>query len=315
MTVFNKYPRKWRLRVCGFSRMDVDSAYAAMEAEEAADLLVALDACGLRGEKLAMCEGQHEGLAKQLAEKVGVPRAAWHSDFIEGQIKAARDMAELEGRASGSHASPSVQRIKDAMIAGQKKKEPQPAGHEGMPVMIPRRGKLAKTARLRSGMVVPEEVAEDKVLAALIQELEWSKAPVIEQLKSAMVYVNKVGTFGVTSTPYWWAKISGALMRLTYVLVGPSWPIDMLLYADDLEVLGPGVKGRVGAVLAYVYMAALGSPFKWKKQRGGLATEWVGITADYPSYSVGLSEKRPDWICQWIQGLLERGMVSWRESG
>jgi hypothetical protein len=34
-------------------------------------------------------------------------------------------------------------------------------------------------------------------------------------------------------------------------------------------------------VMAFVFLAVLGAPFKWKKQRGGLCTEWIGLTTDY----------------------------------
>ena len=40
---------------------------------------------------------------------------------------------------------------------------------------------------------------------------------------SSEVYVNRVGTFGVASTPYWWARISAALMRFTYAVLGPDF--------------------------------------------------------------------------------------------
>ena len=130
---------------------------------------------------------------------------------------------------------------------------------------------------------------------------------------SGKVYVNKVGTFGVTSTPYWWSKISGALIRVAHYLVGPDWPVDMLLYADDLEVIGPGQEGRIGAVLTFLVLAAYGSPFKWKKQRGGLCTEWIGMVTDYADYKMGLSDRRAEWMCQWMDGIGRKGRVSWRE--
>lgn len=46
----------------------------------------------------------------------------------------------------------------------------------------------------------------------------------------------------------------------------------------------PGRTGRIGGVLAFALMAALGAPFKWSKQRGGLVTEWIGLTTDYKTY-------------------------------
>ena len=58
-------------------------------------------------------------------------------------------------------------------------------------------------------------------------------------------------------------------MRAAHYVVGPDWPIDMLLYADDLEVLGPGKKGRIGAVLAFLVLAAYGSPLQMEEAERG----------------------------------------------
>ena len=78
------------------------------------------------------------------------------------------------------------------------------------------------------------------------------------------VYVNKVGTFGVNCASYWWTRIAAAGLRATYHLIGPC-PLDMLLYADDLESLATARRGRVGIVLSYSYLSAMGYPFKWPK--------------------------------------------------
>ncbi|CAK9111088.1 unnamed protein product [Durusdinium trenchii] len=130
---------------------------------------------------------------------------------------------------------------------------------------------------------------------------------------SKVVYVNQVGTFGIASTPYWWARLSAALMRAVYWILGEAFPNDMLLYADDLEVLAVGRVGRIGGVLAYATMAAFGAPFKWAKQRGGLVTEWIGLTTDYSAYAMGLSQRRTEWLVGWIASLRERKEVSSRE--
>eukprot|EP00435_Cladocopium_sp_Y103_P014947 s1451_g3.t1 len=97
--------------------------------------------------------------------------------------------------------------------------------------------------------------------------------------------------------------------QLCHYLLGPGIPIELLLYADDLESLGVGKEGRKGTVMAFIYMAAMGSPFKWGKQRGGLCTEWVGVTSDYGSYSFGLSRKRAEWLVGWMRGICKEKKV------
>ena len=56
--------------------------------------------------------------------------------------------------------------------------------------------------------------------------------------ESQIVYVNKVGTFGVSCASYWWTRISAAGIRATHHLLGPEFMLDLLLYADNLESLG-----------------------------------------------------------------------------
>ena len=128
-----------------------------------------------------------------------------------------------------------------------------------------------------------------------------------------MIYVNKVGAFGIGSTPYWWGRISGAMVRLCHAVLGPGVPLELLLYADDLEVMSVGKEGRKGAVECYVVLAAMGAPFKWEKQRGGMETEWIGLMTNYGDYSFGLSPRRAGWLADWIDKLTKEKVVSPRE--
>ena len=88
--------------------------------------------------------------------------------------------------------------------------------------------------------------------------------------KDKFIYINRVGTFGVASASYWWGRIAGSGLRLVHELLGPELPVELLIFADDLEALGPVLRGRRGVVMAYLILSALGFPFKWSKQRGGL---------------------------------------------
>ena len=94
------------------------------------------------------------------------------------------------------------------------------------------------------------------------------------------IFINRVGTFGVASASYWWGRIAASGIRLTHELLGPERPIEMLIFAHDLESLGAGLQGRRDIVLSYLYLATMGFPFKWSKQRGGLKVEWIGLFTD-----------------------------------
>ena len=127
------------------------------------------------------------------------------------------------------------------------------------------------------------------------------------------VYINKVGTFGVASASYWWGRIAGSGLRLVHEMLGPEMPVELLIFADDLEALGPGKQGRRGTVLSFLYLATFGFPFKWAKQRGGLKVEWIGLFADYTSMRLGLSPSRAEWVAKWTDGLATSGAVTAKE--
>ena len=66
--------------------------------EEAAMLLCLLGKVGLRGAKLAACQGGEEGLAVQLAERLGIRQEKWHAEYIALQVESACQMQDLESR-------------------------------------------------------------------------------------------------------------------------------------------------------------------------------------------------------------------------
>ena len=104
-----------------------DDSPVRADPSEAADILAALDSVGLKGGRLAACEDQEVGLARQIAEHIGVSPAAWHVDFVRAQIRAAKEMEELDLRASGAYATPSVQRIRDFLAEISKSMNPKRA--------------------------------------------------------------------------------------------------------------------------------------------------------------------------------------------
>ncbi len=132
------------------------------------------------------------------------------------------------------------------------------------------------------------------------------------QLDESCVYINKVGTFGVNCASYWWTRIAACGVRATHHLLGPC-PIDLLLYADDLESLATTRRGRIAIVLSYCYLTALGYPFKWSKTRGGYRVEWLGMETEYSSYRLGLTARRAGWLVMWLRDKVRAGNVTAKE--
>ncbi|OLQ05332.1 hypothetical protein AK812_SmicGene11523 [Symbiodinium microadriaticum] len=89
---------------------------------------------------------------------------------------------------------------------------------------------------------------------------------------SQTVYVNLVGTFGLSCASYWWTRVAACGLRLTYHLLGPDFPLDLLLYADDLEAMGKGPRGRRSIPLSYLFLATLGYGWLRPSPRLGFAS-------------------------------------------
>ena len=58
-----------------------------------------------------------------------------------------------------------------------------------------------------------------------------------------------------------------------------GFPLDMLLYADDLESLG------------------------------GFQVDWLGMETDSPGHQLGLSKKRASWLVDWLEDKSTLGKV------
>ena len=129
------------------------------------------------------------------------------------------------------------------------------------------------------------------------------------QLEPGYIWVNRCGTFGVGSAAYWWARLSGCLVRALHGLLGRAWAIEMLLFADDLELEAANHTEREAVVLAIFFFKILGAPFKNKKFRGGFSVEWIGLYICNKSYALGVSKRRAEWLIRWMTAVIDEGTV------
>ena len=51
------------------------------------------------------------------------------------------------------------------------------------------------------------------------------------------VFLNCVGTFGVTSAGYWWGRAASAIVRLTHYALGHEDALWTLIYSDDGNIM------------------------------------------------------------------------------
>lgn len=145
-----------------------------------------------------------------------------------------------------------------------------------------------------------------------IRSADWGLLGCRAKTGDRTIWLNTVGTFGVSSASYWWARLFGCVGRWVLRIMGQA-PWFQLSYVDDLQIL---VTGRNKFEDLWMVIAAyeiLGTPFSFKKFRGGLAVDFIGYHIAYDQQAAGISQKRGDWIVTWIDDLEGDGwMVSGR---
>ncbi len=127
------------------------------------------------------------------------------------------------------------------------------------------------------------------------------------------VYLNKRGTYGISSAAYWWGRLAAALHRgLVY-----GWSNDVeayaFLFADDWWFTAAG-KGFAETLLgAILYLRTFGVPLSWKKVTGGFVVAWIGYEIDLRNYTLGITERRAEWLIGWLSRTLADNRVLMRE--
>ena len=230
--------------------------------EESAKFLNLLNEVGLTGAHLAVSHGSEGTLARQLADRLGLAPKPWHLTFITGQVREAVQMADLDDRLAGSSSSRAVQNLLDAGVAQEKKKQEkalEPSIAAAAIPVIPKRGTLGRTVRLRSGRVAAEDEVNDKVLDKLVGELMEYRAPVLEEVKKSMNPTRAkealLGKYRISTVRRylaswqrfreWTDSMGRSGQRPTSVML-----VDYM-YAREEEGMGPSIPLAVSAAVAW----------------------------------------------------------------
>ena len=90
------------------------------------------------------------------------------------------------------------------------------------------------------------------------------------------VYINTVGTFGISSTSFYWSRVSGAIGRLTQYWAGHSSATWHVPVADDFHLEAGGQECRF-ALLSFFILSAVaffilcaGSLCRGRRHLGGI---------------------------------------------
>ena len=125
-----------------------------------------------------------------------------------------------------------------------------------------------------------------------------------------MIYVNLVGTYGVTSAGYWWARLAAAVTRLAYAVLGGNLCVWILIYVDDWLVLSGGSRWIDGMILFVLLLRTLGVPISWPKLTAGRVVSYIGMEINVKEYTLGMSARRAAWLSTWLQKTSAAGQVS-----
>ena len=77
--------------------------------------------------------------------------------------------------------------------------------------------------------------------------------------------LHNCGTFGFASAGMWWACLAAMLTRAQHCILGPLYALWILLFADDLLILGRTALLDQAFPLALFAVVVFGGPIKWAK--------------------------------------------------
>ena len=132
-----------------------------------------------------------------------------------------------------------------------------------------------------------------------VRKEDWGYMCCKADSQSDTIWVNRTGTFGISSAPYWWFKLAGLLGRFIGYMFHQRWFMHMI-YVDDLHGMFTGERKFLYLWVWLLAYEAAGTPFGYHKFKGGFASEFVGFQIRYDLTEVGISVKRGGWILQWI---------------
>ena len=100
------------------------------------------------------------------------------------------------------------------------------------------------------------------------------------------VFINTVGTFGVTSASYYWSRVASAKERVAQYLAG--WH---MLVADDYHLDAGGANYRTALFHFFTLCATANVPLSW--------SNIAGFELLHRTRMLGITQRRADWLTKW----------------
>lgn len=141
-----------------------------------------------------------------------------------------------------------------------------------------------------------------------IRKRDWPLLGCKARSDDKTIWINCVGTFGISSASYWWSRLFSGIGRLAaYIMQQQNWW--QLVYVDDLHLTCLGARKFVNLWIILLIYELVGTPFSYRKFSGGLKVQFVGYLLDYRECLIGISKKRGDWLVNFIEEMRKAGGV------
>eukprot|EP00435_Cladocopium_sp_Y103_P070514 s291_g35.t1 len=124
---------------------------------------------------------------------------------------------------------------------------------------------------------------------------DWGFVACRSDSDSQTIWLNKCGTFGISSAPYWWAKLFALVGRFVGHLMTTVWFLHMV-YVDHLHGVFTGERKFHNMWVWVLAFELIGTPFGYHKFKGGFAVEFVGFQMRYDTKKVGVTLRRGDCL-------------------
>ena len=172
-----------------------------------------------------------------------------------------------------------------------------------------------------------------------VRKEDWGLLTRRSDSSSTTVWLNTVGTFGVSSAPSWWfacvdcrlpllcSWLKGAppgilpkqhrakknrLFACVGRYVGYSFhdqPLFQLVCVDDLLEAFLGVRKFLNLWIWLLAFELIGTPFGYHKFSGRFAANFVGYHIGHDLQQVGITSKRGEWLVNWIKAAADLKFV------
>ena len=139
-----------------------------------------------------------------------------------------------------------------------------------------------------------------------IRRRDWPLLGCKARSEDKTIWINCVGTFGISSASYWWSRLFSGIGRLAaYIMQQQNWW--QLVYVDDLHLTCLGARKFVNMWIILLIYELVGAPFSYKKFSGGLKVQFVGYLLDYRECLIGITKKRGEWLVNFIEEMRKAG--------